>query len=545
MRINKKYIALCAMSLALGLSSCDNFLDELPDNRMELKNGKDVTDLLVSAYPQVHPAYLLELYSDNSDHYDVTGWNDGSQFDREAYSWKDITDVSENESPQELWQGLYQAIAAANQSLKAIEDLGGGSNLNAQKGEALLCRAYNMFLLSNIFCNAYSPTTAASTQGIPYPTQPEEHVGTHYERGTLKQVYDQINADIEAGLPLLQDQYTQPKFHFTRAAGYAFAAQFNLYYCNYEKAISYADKVLGANSASNLRDWATFYDLTVNGQTAPNAYISTSENANLLLVNFNSQWGVMYGAYGAGNEYAHGRLLTQTEDLQSKGPWGSSSSFGYTTWYNGSLSKYFVNKIPYSFEVTDQQAKIGFAHCELPVFNTDKLLLVRAEAKALSGDYAGAVADLNMELKALSSGRMSTSLSAINTFYDGIADYKPTAPTVKKPLHPVFASITDKTETNVINAILQLRRIITLGEGERMQDVKRYGIVIYRRTLDRGNNVLAVTDSLTVDDPRRAIQIPQDVISAGLTPNIRTAASQPQPVMYKPEDNSGEQTLSK
>lgn len=545
MRINKKYIALCAMSLALGLSSCDNFLDELPDNRMELKNGKDVTDLLVSAYPQVHPAYLLELYSDNSDHYDVTGWNDGSQFDREAYSWKDITDVSETESPQELWQGLYKAISAANQSLKAIDDLGGGSNLNAQKGEALLCRAYNMFLLSNIFCNAYSPTTAASTQGIPYPTQPEEHVGTHYERGTLKQVYDQINADIEAGLPLLQDQYTQPKFHFTRAAGYAFAAQFNLYYCNYEKAISYADKVLGANSASNLRDWASFYDLTPNGQTAPNAYISTSENANILLVNFNSQWGAMYGAYGAGNEYAHGRLLTQTEDLQSRGPWGSSSSFGYTTWYNGSFSKYFVNKIPYSFEVTDQQAKIGFAHCELPVFNTDKLLLVRAEAKALSGDYAGAVADLNMELKALSSGRMSTSLSAINTFYDGIADYKPTAPTVKKPLHPVFASITDNTEKNVINAILQLRRIITLGEGERMQDVKRYGIVIYRRTLDRGNNVLAVTDSLTVDDPRRAIQIPQDVISAGLTPNIRTAASQPQPVMYKPEDNSGEQTLSK
>jgi len=545
MKINKKYIALCAMSLTLGFSSCDNFLDELPDNRMELKNGKDITDLLVSAYPQVYPAYLLELYSDNSDHYNVTGWNDGSQFDREAYSWKDITDVSETESPQEIWQGMYKAIAAANQSLKAIDDLGGGSDLNAQKGEALLCRAYSMFLLANVFCDAYAPTTASQKAGLPYPTQPEEHVGTSYERGTLKELYEKINADIEAGLPLLQDQYAQPKFHFTRAAGYAFAAQFNLYYCNFEKAISYADKVLGANSASDLRDWTSFYDLTANGQTAPNAYVSTSENANILLVNYYSQWGVFYGPYNAGNEYAHGRLLAQNEDLQSRGPWGSSSTFGYTTWYNGNLSKYFVNKIPYSFETTDQQAKIGIAHCELPVLNTDKLLLVRAEAKALVGDYDGAVADLNLELKAFSSGRMSTSLSAINTFYDGIADYKPTAPTPKKPLHPVFASITDKTETNVINAILQLRRIITLGEGERMQDVKRYGIVIYRRTLDRGNNVLAVTDSLTVDDPRRAIQIPQDVISAGLKPNIRSAASQPQPVMYKPEDNSGEQTLSK
>ena len=54
-----------------------------------------------------------------------------------------------------------------------------------------------------------------------------------------------------------------------------------------------------------------------------------------------------------------------------------------------------------------------------------------------------------------------------------------------------------------------------------MQDVKRYGIVVYRRTLNRGNNVTSVTDSLTVDDPRRAIQLPQDVISSGMTANPR------------------------
>lgn len=545
MKINKKYIALCALSLTLGFSSCDDFLDELPDNRMELKDGQDITDLLVSAYPQQYPARLLEIYSDNADHYDVTGWNDGSQFDREAYAWKDITDVSEDESPQYLWQSMYMAIAAANQSLQAIDQLGGGSNYNAQKGEALLCRAYNMFLLANTFCDAYSPSTADSKLGVPYPTQPEEHVGTTYERGTLKQVYDQINADIEAGLPLLQDQYTQPKFHFTRSAGYAFAAQFNLYYCNYDKAISYADRVLGANTATSLRDWTAFYEVTVNGQTAPNAFVNTSENANLLLVNFYSQWGVYYGAFNAGNEYAHGRLIAQTEDIQSRGPWGNSRNFGYTTWYNGSLSKYFINKIPYSFEVTDQQAQIGYAHSELPVLTTDRLLLVRAEAKALNGDFAGAVADLNLELNAVSGGTMRTTLSGINTYYNSIANYTPTAPTAKKALHPVFANITDSTEINVINAILQLRRIVTLGEGDRMQDVKRYGIVIYRRTLDRGNNVLSVTDSLTVNDPRRAIQIPQDVISSGMTPNVRSVSSQPQSVIFKPGDDGVEQSLSK
>lgn len=262
-----KYIAFTLLAASLGLSSCDKFLDELPDNRMELQDSQDITDLLVSAYPSRYPSFLLERYSDNNDQFDVTGWNDGEQFEKEAYNWKDITDISTSESPQELWEDFYLRVATANEALKAIEQQGNPSSLNAQRGEALLCRAYSEFMLANVFCNAYSAATADKELGVPYPTEPEEHVGTQYQRGTLKQLYDQINSDIETALPLVQDdQYSQPKFHFTRAAAYAFAAKFNLYYGNYDKAISYADNVLGANAANGLRDWATFYGLTVNGQ---------------------------------------------------------------------------------------------------------------------------------------------------------------------------------------------------------------------------------------------------------------------------------------
>lgn len=521
MKINNKYIAICALSAVIGFSSCDDFLDKLPDNRMELNDAQDITDLLVSAYPEIHPAWLLERYSDNSDHMNVPGWRDGERFEREAYEWQDITDISFNESPQELWQKYYLAIAAANQALQAIDENGGGSEYNAQKGEALLCRAYSEFMLANVFCNAFSPQTADKELGVPYPTQPEEHVGTKYERGTLKQVYEQINSDIETGLPLLEDQYTQPKFHFTRNAGYAFAAQFNLYYCNYDKAITYANRVLGDNAANGLRDWSALYALTKNGQVAPNAYVNTAENANLLLINFYSQWGAFYGPYGLGNEFAHGQLLSNYETLQARGPWGTSN-FGNMLWYNGGLAKYFFNKIPYSFEITDQQAQIGYAHSELPVFSTDKLLLMRAEAKALNGDYNGAVADLNLELAAVSPSHQSTTLAGINSFYNGTANYTPTAPTVKKPFHAVFTTLSEGDQTNVLQAILQLRRYLFIGEGDRMQDIKRYGIVIYRRTLNnRGLNVEAVTDTLGVDDPRRAIQLPQDVITSGMTPNPR------------------------
>jgi hypothetical protein len=70
-----------------------------------------------------------------------------------------------------------------------------------------------------------------------------------------------------------------------------------------------------------------------------------------------------------------------------------------------------------------------------------------------------------------------------------------------------------------------MRRIMTVHEGLRMQDVKRYGIVIYRRQTDSDNVITGVTDTMTAKDPRRAIQLPQDVITAGLEGNDRVTVA--------------------
>ena len=90
---------------------------------------------------------------------------------------------------------------------------------------------------------------------------------------------------------------------------------------------------------------------------------------------------------------------------------------------------------------------------------------------------------------------------------------------VKKELHPDF-SIADATQENLIHCVLHARRILTLHEGLRWFDIKRYGIVVYRRFISNSGTV-SVTDELKADDPRRAIQIPSDVISAGMKPNPR------------------------
>ena len=48
------------------------------------------------------------------------------------------------------------------------------------------------------------------------------------------------------------------------------------------------------------------------------------------------------------------------------------------------------------------------------------------------------------------------------------------------------------------------------------------GTSLKSTTLNKNDEILDVTDSLTVDDPRRAIQLPQDVINSGLEANPRT-----------------------
>ena len=258
----------------------------------------------------------------------------------------------------------------------------------------------------------------------------------------------------------------------------------------------------------------------MNDQIQPEAYVNSGENANLLLQAAYSEWGAVGGPYNYANRYAHGKYLAKTETLQAAGPWGSNNYFYYKVFNNNSLSKYFLRKLPYEFEYTDLQAKTGYPHCIFSAFNTDMVLMDRAEAYALKGEYEKAVADVNTELSVFYRANVSLTLDGIKQFYAGVAYYTPETPTVKKQFHTNF-TIDETTQEPLLQCVLQLRRILSMHEGVRMQDVKRYGIVIYRRTLSKNDELLEVTDTMDENDPRRAIQLPQDVISSGLEANPR------------------------
>ena len=70
-----------------------------------------------------------------------------------------------------------------------------------------------------------------------------------------------------------------------------------------------------------------------------------------------------------------------------------------------------------------------------------------------------------------------------------------------------------------MQVLLHLRRIETIHTGLRWFDVKRYGIEITRVDVSDGSKVTVTSNVLKKDDKRRALQLPADVITAGLAPN--------------------------
>ena len=161
----KKNIVLLTL-MFLTLVSCDKYLDKLPDNRAEVDTEMEIEKILVYAYPQTGYLLLSEFMSDNIDDYGPTNpYSD--RFVYQVYNWHDVTE-SDNESPERVWTAHYYAIAHANQALQAIENAGGATteNLRQAKAEALLCRAYNHFMLVNLFSLNYNSKTSASDLGI-------------------------------------------------------------------------------------------------------------------------------------------------------------------------------------------------------------------------------------------------------------------------------------------------------------------------------------------------------------------------------------------
>ncbi len=548
-----KYIGLSLIALSMGLASCDDFLDTLPDNRTEANTEEKIERLLVSAYPVKNHITLTEFSSDNMDDMGESNPNTERILD-EIWHWKDVTESSD-EAPEDFWESCYQCVETANLALEGIEQMGGATTtaLKEAKAEALLCRAYAHFLLVNIFAQHYDSNNPEAI-GVSYITSTETELNPQYQRETVHENYKHIAADLEAALPDVGDSYhTVPKYHFNKNAAYAFATRFYLYYEKYDKVIDFANRILGSNPKTMLRDYEYMSTITRSEDAYTLHYIDASLNCNIMLLTTYGSVGWYFGNYYDGKRYTHNRYIGEHETLNGvAGLWnGDYTSYFYEVGrYEGTnINTWLYWHMPFGrsvFEYTDPVAGIGYRHSVYNAFTGDEVLLNRAEAYTMTREFDKAAADLTLWMQNASrtasrSGMTLTAdyikdyMNSINYSYDVYEDVNGTEQlvssrgiysTLKKHLNPKFTIDAEgSVQESLIQCVLGMRRIDTLHEGKRWFDIKRWGIVIPRRVLDSAGNPSEAIDWLEIDDPRRAVQIPQRVREAGYQPNARGVAT--------------------
>lgn len=523
--------SLMLASVAI-LASCSDQLDTLPDNRTTLDTPKKIAGLLVTAYPDRTPTLFNEWMSDNTDYMGAQN-SQGNRGGDQYFFWQEQTEGG-NDSPEMVWMLYYEGVYKANEALAAIEDQGGPKNdiLRNSKGEALLIRAYDHFILANEFCRPYNGKTSTKDAGLYYATGIADFsaAAEQSNRGTVADVYAKIAADIEAGIPLLNDTYEVPKYHFNKQAAYAFATRFYLYYEKWEKAKEYADKLLGSNPAASLRDYRALQAMPLSKSDQAvkiaEAYCSASADCNLLVQTSVSNAGMALAPWLISKRYTLTNYLAETELFQSNNIWGTSSNLIWKpfTVNSGESNFALLMKLPREFEIRNTTTGSGYLRTLNVDFTMDEALLNRAEAEIMLGQNDAACADMTIWMKNFFNTNVTLTPTSVQTYFKTVpyayADAAKMVPSFKKHISPRFTIDAEgSVQESLLQCLLNFRRIETVHQGMRWMDIRRYNIEIPRRLIGANGKPSKNLDWLEKDDPRQVVQIPQSIREAGVAGN--------------------------
>lgn len=486
-----------ALGILLSAGACNDFLSEVPDNRVALNDLDKAAQLLTNAYSDASPAFTDWMTDNTSFTLGVTI----RQVHERAYEWGNfIDDPNELDSPSFFWFETYNAIAHANEVLAVLETLPADTELEQKRkkaieAEARLTRAYGHFMLVNLFGKHYDNTTSESDLGVPYVETPETVFIKTYKRNTVKEVYDKVEADLLKGIELVDDSFysNSGKYHFNQNAALAFASRFYLFKGDYDKCIEYSSKLLGSDPGSFVRDFtsAEFKNASSSILGYPQLYSSPDLRSNLLLMRKISLVQRI--------DFAHGPTNDVYRDVFNANPYGGTDERenpSFVKGQNGLFPAWYQNL----FERSSLNSNVGTPYHIGVMFRGEEVLLNRAEAYAEKNRITEAIADLQTLGARRYSGTTATlTIASLRAFY-GVSS---------SPF------VSDKAVVREYTIFERRKEFIT--QGIRWFDIKRFDIPV-EHVLQDGVNTI----KLDAKDLRKVLQIPTSAQQVGgLKPNPR------------------------
>lgn len=359
----KKILCYALLCMILG-TSCSDFLDLKPDQKMVVPKTLTDCELLLNDYSSMNMGYPTfgEIASD--DYYlNAEDWKSLSEMDeRNAYTWSDEPVITTTQ-----WQNPYKTVYLANQILKVMEDIAPNQEPDRYKkvmSAAHFFRAFAFHQVTTVFTMPYRPGNTGTQLGIPLRLNPDlDYLSV---RSSMEQTCQQIINDYKmaaSDLPVNEPLAGRPH----KAAAYAGLARLYLEMSDYTNAYTYAD--LSLKLKADLLD-----------------YNDLDEEAPLPVPRFNKE--VLFPAV-SGFSGVLGQYFCRIDDGLYRAYTANDLRKAVFFQHNDFDPDAYAFKG--SYDNTSSGLFVGLT--------TSEMYLVRAEAGVRTNKITGALKDLNTLLK--------------------------------------------------------------------------------------------------------------------------------------------------
>lgn len=485
---NKLYVIIMGIAL-LSLSSCEKeYLETAPTDQVDNSAVFTTTQNANTALNGIY-RYMFERYSNQNQpgvggilldmdfmgedlHISANNW-----FSSEA-SWNNHR-ADNGALPSYSYRLFYRIIGNANYIIDNI-DAASGSDAEKKriKAEALTLRAYAHYFLVQLFGKRYDAATKPNAQlGVPIMGSSKD---TNKPRATVEEVYAQIVKDLDAAIALNVTSVAN-KSHINVWVTKGIRARVALTMQDYPNAIKFAKEIIdgnsfplmseanylsGFNNAPGLSEvmWASMPTLD-QGDTFGSFFAQIAYNANTSFMRANPKRinSALFNKISA---------TDVRKKMWEVAPTAANFPLPLTT---------FARQ-PYMSRKFSVKVVGGPSLGDVPLMRSAEMYLILAEAYAKT---SGGENNAKATLQALSIKRDPNAVLSANSGQD------------------------------LINEILDHRRVELWGEGFRFLDLKRLNLPLDRTVVPNFVSAsVAATMTIPAGDPKWQFLIPRAEMEA-------------------------------
>ena len=321
----------------------------------------------------------------------------------------------------DFYRDSYYVINAANKVLDRIDIA--STNKDYITGQAKFIRAIVHFEMVRLFAQPWGATSDNSHLGVPLRLTSNTDA---IPRSTVKQVYDQIVADLKDAETKLPDAVVAG--YPSKWAAKAYLAKVYFQQNNFTEAFNYANQVITSNKFTLDADYTKRFALGIGTSTGSKEAIFWQKNAG----DFNPG-GELRNRYRSDGTNFQANSDFHVTDIVFTA--ATAAADVRKAWYEKNSSGYNMFK------------KYNADFFDMPLVHLTEIVLIRAEAGAETGttaNVATALADIN---------------SILSRAYNGSNTLPGTA-----------------AAGTIITTARTQREWEMMGEGNRVQEIKRIGV---------------------------------------------------------------------